>query len=187
MPKGVYPRRPRTAKPAKRLAAAKPAAPKPDARAALTARASLPLIEFIDTDPAVVRFEDERDTLATRCTDLQTHLDTAIHKFTSLERAISILSDKVTDYEISDDEDDKIIRNYTGEYLECIASGLADICTDLRQTNVIRAAQIASLGNDLSTAKQQRGIAQEKYVESRKAAREQWESLQQANTATETK
>ena len=181
MPKGVYPRRPRTAKPMKRAAAAKPAAPKPDARAAL------PVMEFIDTDPAVVRFEDERGTLAARCNDLQVQLERAIHKFTSLERAIGILSDKVTDYEVSDDEDDKIFRNYTGEYLECVASGFADVCADLRQSSVITAAQIASLGTDLSTAKQQRVSVQEKYVEARKAAREQWESLQQANPAAETK
>ena len=168
MPKGVYPRR-KVGRPAK--AAVKPE-PKVDPRA------SLSLYDYIDSDPEVVRLNEERKGYYEHRDELKRDITRALDKIQQYENAINVLEDKVIEFQDSDYEQDKAVHKITGYHAELFAQGFSSVCSDLRDLTIAKSAEIASKGAEVTLLTKQ---ADENWTETmahRERARNDWKALQ---------
>ena len=168
MPKGVYPRR-KVGRPAK--AAVKPE-PKVDPRA------SLSVCEYIDSDPEVVRLNEERKGYYERRDELKRDITRALDKIQQYENAINVLEDKVIEFQDSDYEQDKAVHKITGYHAELFAQGFSSVCSDLRDLTIAKSAEVASKGAEVTLLTKQ---ADENWTETmahRERARTEWKALQ---------
>jgi hypothetical protein len=132
MPKGVYPRR-RSAKPAK--PAAKPAAKSP-APAPQLVPPNVTKWEYMDADPEIKRLDVERKQLFTKRDDLKQAVSAAFRKLQNYENAINVLGEKVCAYQDSTDSEEAVVRDITGHWAECWASGFSEVMDDLRALSI---------------------------------------------------
>lgn len=131
MPKGVYPRR-RSAKPAK--PAAKPA--KPATPITPVIPTGVTKWEYMDADPEIKRLDVERKQLFTKRDDLKQAVSAAFRKLQNYENAINVLGEKVCAYQDSTDSEEAVVRDITGHWAECWASGFSEVMDDLRALSI---------------------------------------------------
>ena len=174
MPKGVYPRRPRTAKPVKRAAAAKPAAP---AKPVAPARPTTNKWEFIESDPTLVRLNAERKEMYSRRDDLKREISAAFRKIRQYEDAINVLEDKVVEYQDCDESEETIVHKITGHYAECFASSFSNICEDMRQQSIAKCREIAEKSAEVEALTAKADANWELAKAQHQAAEKDWNAL----------
>jgi hypothetical protein len=168
MPKGVYPRR-KVGRPAK-------AAPMPEPK--VDPRASWSLCEYIDSDPEVIRLNEERKAYYEHRDELKRDITKALHKIRQYEDAINVLEDKVIEYQDCDEDEEKVVHKITGHYAECFAHGFGSVCSDLRDLTIAKSAEVGSKGAEVTLLTKQ---ADENWTETmahRERARSEWKALQ---------
>lgn len=135
MPKGVYPRR-RSAKPAK------PAA-KSTAAKSTAAKPTIPVVpagvtkwEYMDADSEIKRLDVERKQIFAKRDDLKQAVSAAFRKLQNYENAINVLGEKVCAYQDCNDSEEAVVRDITGHWAECWASGFSEVMDDLRALSI---------------------------------------------------
>ena len=133
MPKGVYPRR-RSAKPAK---PAKPAVqPKPAKPTTPVIPAGVTKWEYMDADAEIKRLDVERKQMYAKRDELKQAVSAAFRKLQNYENAINVLSEKVCAYQDCNDSEEAVVRDITGHWAECWASGFSEVMDDLRALSI---------------------------------------------------
>lgn len=174
MPKGVYPRR-KVGRPAK--AAVKPE-PKVDPRA------SLSLYDYIDSDPEVVRLNEERKGYYERRDELKRDVTRALDKIQQYENAINVLEDKVIEYQDCDEDEEKVVHKITGHYAECFAQGFGSVCSDLRDLTIAKSAEIGNKGAEITLLTKQADENWTETIAHRERARNEWQAARGAEDKT---
>jgi hypothetical protein len=168
MPKGVYLRR-KVGRPAK-------AAPKPEPK--VDPRADLSLSDFIDSDPDVVRLNEERKAYYEHRDELKRDIRKALNMIRHYEDAINVLEDKVIEYQDCDEEEEKVVYKVTGHYAECFAHGFGSVCSDLRDLTIAKSAEVGNKGAEVTRLTKQADDNWTETMAHRERARNEWKALQ---------
>ena len=170
MPKGVYPRRPRAAKP---VSVTKKQAPKqPDPRLKQT------IWEYMDSDPEVVRLEDKRKELKELHDEARRSSINATHKVATYHRAIQVLQNQISAYECSSNEEEATVKEMTGEHLECIADSFVEVSKELYTSLVTQSREVVKHHDTAEELDQTRDELFKKWSAARTRARKEWEDHQ---------
>jgi len=170
MPRGVYPRRPRTARPI--ATTKKSASTQPDPRLKGT------IWEYVDTDPEVLTLDHKRKELAELLKDSERQAETAMRKVLAYRRSINLLENQVTNYEISDEGEAKVVMELTGEYAECVADGFHTVAQDLQITVIAESRNFVKHSEIATELKATSDKLFQKWVDARTRARKEWEDHQ---------
>ena len=165
MPKGVYPRR-KLGRPAQ-------AAAKPDPRL------KLPKWDYVDSDPKVVECQQKIKELNELIREAKFKADRASDKFLNYKRAIEVLKDKVSTYECSSEEEDKFVKESTGEHLECIAQGFIDVVKDLQNLLLEQSREHVKHCNSAAELEAAETALRKTWIDARNKATQQWNAAQQ--------
>lgn len=171
MPKGVYPRR-RSAKPAK---PAKPAA-KPAAPTIPVVPTGVTKWEYMDADAEIKRLDEERKQMYAKRDDLKQAVSAAFRKLQNYENAINVLGEKVCAYQDCNDSEEAVVRDITGHWAECWASGFSEVMDDLRALSIACSKDIVAKTAEAETAQQQADANWEVTKARRAILAHQWDA-----------
>lgn len=170
MPKGVYPRRPRTAKP---VAVAKKQAPKqPDPRLKST------VWEYMESDPEVVALTKKRAELNELRTEAKRQAVSSSHKIADYYRSIRVIQNQVDAYECSSDNEDSAVKELTGECMECVVDGFTSVIDELHEKLAMKARKLVKFSDAATELDQSIDELFKKWSAARTRARKEWEDHQ---------
>jgi len=170
MPRGVYPRRPRTARPI--ATTKKSASTQPDPRLKQT------IWEYMDSDPEVVRLDGKRKELKELQDQARRSSINATHKVAGYHRAIQVLQNQISAYECSSNEEEATIKEMTGEHLECIADSFVVVSKELYASLVDQSREVIKHHDTAEELEQTIDELFKKWCDARTRARKEWEDHQ---------
>jgi hypothetical protein len=168
MPRGVYPRRPRMAKPVVKKQV--PAQPDP--------RLNGDVWEYMDTDSEVLTLAHKRKELDELLKDSERQAETAMRKVLAYRRSINVLENQVSNYEVSDEGEVETVRELTGEYAECAADGFRTVAQALQTTVIEESRNFVKYSDTATELKATADKLFQKWSAARTRARKEWEDHQ---------
>ena len=170
MPRGVYPRRPRTARPI--ATTKKSASTQPDPRLKQT------IWEYMDSDPEVIALTSKRAELNELRTEAKRQAVSSSHKIADYYRSIRVIQNQLNAYECSSEDEDKSAERLTGECMECVADGFTSVIDELHEKLVMKARKLVKFSDAATELDQSIDELFKKWSAARTRARKEWEDHQ---------